>query len=208
MVRKTQSKWPDDFLKMASALHKDSRLIWRASLQDKSDNWRRAYIRAVFSEIDALISGLKDGIRETQKVDDLPLSDDDQKKLDEFFVRQSENGKPIKKVFYPPFPENVAFTLDLYAYSNYVFSRIDKQSEEWQCLLKSSKIRNRITHPKTPSDLILTPDDIRMVHQTELWFQKAVISLLEASVKALRGQLKGLRKAKAGLPRGPNPPCQ
>jgi hypothetical protein len=51
----------------------------------------------------------------------------------------------------------------------------------WHCFLRSIKVRDRITHPKDPSDMAITNVEVKDVQEAVVWFDKAVGDLLDHS---------------------------
>jgi hypothetical protein len=66
---------------------------------------------------------------------------------------------------------------------------IDFSGSDWDNFRKSLAIRNRITHPKSRSDLVLTDDDIATSLAALFWFLTNITVVMAATNKAFRGYL-------------------
>ncbi len=195
MTKVRTQKWSSDLTKLLESLSKESNYFWIEYCQKKNDVWRRAYVRSVFAEMEAVIYCLKQSIKAVQKSDHLPLTIDEQKKLDEYYYQKGQGRKKVKISYFLPFAKNVSFTLDLFALANYVFDTINKNSSDWQNLIIASMIRNRIIHPKRPKEIVITDEEMKIIRVTELWFMNTVIEIMRKSVISLRGQIKGMSRS-------------
>ena len=184
-----------DFDKLIESLNDDIKILSRFIKKDSGQVWRRAYIKTIFSSIESIIFFMKRFIKVIQKNDDLSLSETQQKKLNEYYVIKTIHGKSRKNNYRLSFLDNVVFTIELFAYSNYIFMSIDKKCKGWKCLESSIKIRNRITHPKCSSDIFIDDPEINKVYQAYKWFYKTVIALFYDSSKTLMAQVDGLENA-------------
>jgi hypothetical protein len=61
---------------------------------------------------------------------------------------------------------------------------IDFSGSDWDNFRKSLNIRNRITHPKSRNDLVLTDDDIATSQAALFWFLDATSAVMEATNRA------------------------
>lgn len=184
-----------DFYKLIEELSKDIKVLEHTIKEDDNQTWRRAYVRAVFSSIESIIFNMKRFIKVIEKHDYLPLSETERKKLDEYYIEKSTNGKELIKVFRLSFLNNIIFTIELFAYANYVSMKVNKKSAGWKLLKESVKIRNRITHPKSSSDINLKKSELNKVYRAHKWFIDMTINLHFNSYKALMAQVNGLKKA-------------
>jgi len=165
----------EDHLKLFRNLDDDVRIIYQKIKKDDKQVWRRAYIKAIFSTIEATVYYLRRFIKKIQENDDLSLSLTQQKNLDEFYFAKTEKRNYKKKGFRLPFLEKIVFLIELFAYSNYLFIKIDKDNKGWKCLESSLRIRNRITHPKKYSDVFITDKELKLANQAYKWFYDTII---------------------------------
>lgn len=81
-------------------------------------------------------------------------------------------------------------------------SNIDFSASGWQDLRDAIQIRNRITHPKTLHDLLLSDRDVTSCANAMQWFLDASTRVMRETVSAAREYVDGvgdvLRDLKAG----------
>jgi len=79
---------------------------------------------------------------------------------------------------------------------------IDFSGAGWQNFTAAIEIRNRITHPKSLDDLMLTDSDLRSCNDALHWFLEASTHLMEATVLAARNHVEGVREVLIDLKSG------
>ena len=73
-----------------------------------------------------------------------------------------------------PLSSNIRFAILLKRKANGDSTPFDASVEWWGCLKKAIKVRDRLTHPRFPSDLVLTIDDIVDVINARSGFEEEV----------------------------------
>ena len=63
--------------------------------------------------------------------------------------------------------------------------QVDFSQAGWSHLQQAIKIRNRITHPKSTSDLTITPQDIATTNAGFFWLLESITSVMESTKIAL-----------------------
>ncbi len=71
--------------------------------------------------------------------------------------------------------------------------KTDFSNAGWSNLKQTIKIRNRITHPKSASDLEVTPEDIAISQAGFFWLLALIADVMEASKNASANHLAALR---------------
>jgi hypothetical protein len=71
--------------------------------------------------------------------------------------------------------------------------KIDFSTTGWSNLKQTIKIRNRITHPKSASDLEVTPEDIAISQAGFFWLLALIADVMEATKNASANHLAALR---------------
>lgn len=61
----------------------------------------------------------------------------------------------------------------------------DYRSRGWQSLLDSVPVRNRITHPRSPSDLEITDDEVAKVREALVWFINERSRVIDTATKQI-----------------------
>jgi hypothetical protein len=72
----------------------------------------------------------------------------------------------------------------------------------WQTLQQAALIRNRVTHPKTAADLILSEDDVETVLEGLYWFLGQASDAMEALIGVRKDYLGQLEEVLAELRAG------
>jgi hypothetical protein len=174
-----------DYRESLLVLMRDVAIINDSLRKENNQFWRRTYFRTTFSVYESILSNLKAEIRAIRKFDYLGLSKKEEKKLNEFYDVSDKKGKMKRRFYRLSFLQNVVFTLELYAYSNYVFSKVKTQSKGWKALERSLCVRNRITHPKTLLDLQVSESELAEAIKSFEWFVKIIIQLHSQSTRSL-----------------------
>lgn len=137
---------------------------------------RRAYIRAVFALIEALVFTSKQAILR----DRMNYSDAEMAMLREETYNVSK-GAAFSQMKFIPIEENFRFML---AMMNRRAKEEHKESFDgagWQAFKQATKIRHRLTHPKQRTDLDVTDTEIEIFHTTFSWvfscFMRGIVSL-------------------------------
>lgn len=81
---------------------------------------------------------------------------------------------------------NVRFAFKLFAKSNGSRHELRVESNGWQCIQRSLKVRDRLSHPKRFSDLAVSDDEYVDSYKAFIWFERQVMLSLEASRDALK----------------------
>jgi len=68
--------------------------------------------------------------------------------------------------------------------SNTTF-KIEKNSKEWSSFNEALKIRDRLTHPKSTNDLIISDVELEAVEKTFMWYFASIIAILNSAKKSL-----------------------
>jgi hypothetical protein len=70
------------------------------------------------------------------------------------------------------FSKRVRCAIDAYAAASRVPSRLDTNAAGWQALTTASLVRDRIVHPKTPADCVVSDTDLQTTRAGATWFVK------------------------------------
>jgi len=107
-------------------------------------------------------------------------------------------------------PENFHFVLKAFAKDTIPDLDIRKDTAGWTNFRNAFHIRNRVTHPKVDSDLLISDRDVGCVQRAFLWYQKVLVRtgligglLLNTKYDKVRSELKSLGKD-PGPSVGPN----
>jgi hypothetical protein len=153
---------------------------------------RRLLVRSIFAFIEAVSFALKsEAIRGSGK--NVPTPEELSIAREESFDLDDRGHIKKTKAKLRTIP-NLRFAFHLYSRISGFEYELDSSCTEWQRLVESLKVRDRLMHPKSLNDLTITNDEIASALSAYLWFEAEVISLLEEHGETLRGELNQLLK--------------
>ena len=90
----------------------------------------------------------------------------------------SHTGEIKSSEKFSPFTANLLFTIKLCGekFNGSVFA--DTQDDNWQHVLKFVRIRNRLMHPRTMSDVQISERDVESLNRAQDWIRKAFRSVV------------------------------
>jgi hypothetical protein len=139
---------------------------------------KRTYVKTVFQYVEGILFAMKRIILE--HIDD--LKDSEIIRLQEFKMVGLSIDKLKEEPVWLSLEENIKFTFNRYGKvraQNYQ-TRFD--CAEWDIFKECIKIRNRITHPKHSSEMIITDEDVIKVKASYDWFFKILNELQQHEV--------------------------
>ncbi len=98
----------------------------------------------------------------------------------------------IKEEKFLPFIDNIEFTLRITARAIASEHKLAVGDNEWDLLRKASKIRNRLMHPKTTSDLLVSVDELHFVGRAFEWLSVQLVELIFGMRKKKTPELEEL----------------
>lgn len=171
-----------ELLKLQIELNSDVAYCIERGLDEKwqSQFWRRALFRAVFAHIEGILYQLKQIAFQTQGTRfDCNFALAEVALLKEETYSLNENGTiRIKTDDFPRFKSNFRFVFSIVIKAFQLQFRIDFDNDSgWSQLNEALKIRNRLTHPKESSQLIVTDKELETLNKVDVWFASQVQSL-------------------------------
>jgi hypothetical protein len=104
-------------------------------------------------------------------------------KSESYVVRA--NGEVQSSVKFYPFKEHLLFTLKLFARRFNVKAMPDTSGSGWQAVQAFIEIRNRLMHPKSMRDLVISEAEVTTINEAQDWLRGAFKSLF--SPELVRG---------------------
>ncbi|HKV37007.1 MAG TPA: hypothetical protein VJP89_21890 [Pyrinomonadaceae bacterium] len=149
--------------------------------------WARASIRAFFAGMEALTFEMRLGLRQaiearlhTLPLDEIPLLADQMLELD-------ATGTPKPRQRFIPIERNFRFLFPRFAAMFGSKVTLDVADAGWNDFTRTVKIRNRITHPKSPQDLTLDAEDVSAAMRAISWYSEVMTSLIK-ELESLLGE--------------------
>jgi len=129
--------------------------------QDPSVYNKRVVFRVAFSAIEGLIFMLK-----TQLLDGLPIEEGTYSLAEIALLREEgyqldNRGNTVVRTQFLRAADNLLFTWKMYFRGILPEFAVDLSGSGWNSFMLSALSANRITHPRSSSDLELTDDDVK-----------------------------------------------
>jgi len=144
---------------------------------------KRNFIRVLFASVEGLAWLYREHVKSVA-VDVGELSSEIEAALRDRTYLVSESGKVTSQPRYLSLVATIRITTRL-------AQRIDKTvevdfgSEGWSALKATIELRNRLTHPKSQSDLEISPEDVARAWTGSLWLTRLVVETLTATQREL-----------------------
>lgn len=152
------------------------------ALLDEKDTqfFRRAYIRSIFALIEGTIWLIKQVCLKAKPhrghrfidVAEYALLTDQSYEL-------KNNGEPSVQTKYLKLPDNLRFTAKVVQRLFQATLDLGVGTTKWENFLKSVRVRNRITHPKTAEELTIKDDEISLCKEVSSWFNDLVYAFFQ-----------------------------
>lgn len=182
----------DEFNDMVDILSSDIHLIGDQLNAQDIQVWRRALYRTVF----AFIEGINSCFKKDVLLSWSGIIGEDTKLLLQDLKSITDNeGNPRIVRSFQPFGQNLDFAFETYAWTSGSSFVIDKNSSGWKSLIAANKVRNRIVHPKNPSDLTISDEEMDILRVVKQWYGEQVQNLFKSASKALLDELQAFKKA-------------
>ncbi|WPX87529.1 hypothetical protein PsasTeo6_13816 [Pseudomonas asiatica] len=147
--------------------------------RDDNQFTRRAYIRSIFAMIEGTTWVLKQTLLKALEMKGKTFQPGEYELLSDKSYELKENGDIKEQTKFPKLPDNIRFTYKaLGKYTNTEF-KVGVGTIAWSNFLEALKIRNRITHPKNPSEFFVSDSEIAICQQTTSWFNLLTLQSTE-----------------------------
>ncbi|MBA2113245.1 hypothetical protein [Bremerella alba] len=156
----------------------------------------RMLIRAIFSTIEGVVYCMKQIAASSRDLDE-QLTLEELLICKEVGIDLKNNGKIKDSRMRLRFAPNLRFAFAILSKVLAPSFSLDTSKEGWNCMIRSVEVRNRITHPKNASDLVLTPEELSTALTAYLWFNQqneVMISLFDQRVEKSRDFWQEMRR--------------
>ncbi len=162
----------EEFNLIGKALTDDLHEIVRIRGTPPSACMRRLYMRTLFTSFEGRLYALKQFILSLEQ-SLLPwklprgtghvvlFTDEQRAMLKEFTYKLTSGGEAQIATYYPKFSDSFKFTMNVLHKVMRLKSNVDYGGQGWHAVIESQKIRNRLTHPKSSADLVVTDDELK-----------------------------------------------
>lgn len=134
---------------------------------------RRSYVKTAFSSMEGVLFAMKRILLS----DSRNLTDEEIIKLQEYKLIGPSENKLKKDLVFLRTEDNIKFVIRTYEKVKVQGIKTDFNCKEWEEFKIGINIRNRITHPKHSSDLLITENELEIISHAYDWFFKVFHNL-------------------------------
>jgi len=165
----------NELLDLFQLLHQDVAaslaMIQRESVTNTVDLfWRRAYVRSVFAFIEGVTYRMKLLAFEDKDKPDVNFLPEELAFLLEEDFDLNEKGEVISTPAKISLTKNIRFAFKAIARASSINYELKVGDYGWDALRKAAKVRDRLMHPKSIEDLVVSNDDIDLIIKGSTWF--------------------------------------
>lgn len=170
----------------------------RQALRDENRSaeqfWASTMIRLLFAAVEAVTSSMRDLVLKNQEHITPPLTLGEMSVLGE--VRYaSRKGEVVEQPSFNRGEENVLLALSYFPAIWSARRPVDRASDGWKDFRAATRVRHRLTHPKSTADLEVSREELAISARTMKWFYSTqVTALIEEGTRAARATLDDLKQ--------------
>ena len=191
------SKVLNDFTAIVDIAIADISMSRKMVNKNQNQFWRRTFVRSLFAGIEGINHRIKHFSILLANIHEIDLTHAEIAVLSEETYSLNEKGVATSSKSKLRTKENLCFTvrtLSRVCNSSY---EVDRNSEEWVSFNEASRIRDRLTHPKSSDDLIISDTELTTVQNTFKWYFSCIIDLINISKGSLEALLEKAAREKA-----------
>jgi len=182
-----------DIVKVATA---DISLSRKMINKNQKQFWRRTFVRSFFAGVEGINHRIKNVSMLLADILKIELSHAEIALLREETYNLNEKGDVISAKSKLRTKDNVCFTLKTFARVSNATYEIERNSKEWSSFNEALIIRDRLTHPKSSNDLMISDDELEALKKTFRWYFSCMIDLLNSVTNSLEALLENDAKEK------------
>jgi hypothetical protein len=172
-----------DFLDMQETLANDVQLLVDQLTGNDIQVLRRAVYGALFAYIEGMVFSLKKEIMLLRK----QVGWEPRGKEKRLLTEKKEivvNGETIvTRTYHVSLSRSIPYAFREYAFMHWFDFEIDTEDGGWKALLEAQAVRNRLTHPKYPRDLIIADKELLLIVSGASWFDNNLKTLFAECAK-------------------------
>lgn len=155
--------------------------------------WRRTFVRAVFADVEAVVFSLRNGCLAAAELTDFALSPAQVTLLQEESFEIDSHGRPKVRPLMTSIERNLRFVFDSFA-EVHKLEKVSLGVTGWERFRAAVEIRNRITHPRKLSEVLISDDETSTARQAAIWFNDATHYLHSGALKHIAHEREVLRQ--------------
>jgi hypothetical protein len=170
-----------DYIALTNVLDRDVVASRTALLQVDSQFTRRQFVRAVAADIEATIGSMIRIALGVYRAEDEPFTPAEYALLQERVLELRQAGTAYEAAARLTTKTNIRFAFSVFARAIESHNSLPAQDSEWTALEQTLAIRDRITVPKSSLELDISDDELRVVHEADIWFDTHCAEALKTS---------------------------
>lgn len=187
----------DELREIQESLGQDILICTKMLEQEDNQFWRRTLVRSSFAFIEGMVHRMKQLAFEVCSYEGISLSRSEAAMLLEEGYELNDKGEAISKMNYMHITKNVRFAFKLLARAYGVNHELKVDDAGWDNFKKALKIRDRLMHPKSSSDLNVDDADGTTVGEAFGWFGQNAHDLQAKMVSSLDERTEALKAGRA-----------
>lgn len=145
--------------------------------------WSRTLLRTFFSWVEAQTYEMRLFIRTAHQLGALELSDGEISVMLDVSYELDKRGEPTPRPRFQPIERSMKITYRLFGQFFELNSTLPIGENGWRLFLESIQLRNRLTHPKDPSDLDVSYEEAVDMIAAINWYFTNLTALLNSCTK-------------------------
>jgi hypothetical protein len=180
----------DKFRKVSAILLADVEIATHHHQSAPTDYTRRTLAKTLFTYLEGHLFSFKQAVLAFEEI--LAISPpsstmksrvnlftvEERATLEEFTFDLSSGGRARKQTYYPRLTDSIKFTVDVFHRGVRLNNDVDFNCGGWNDLVAGQRIRNRLTHPKSPQCLCITEEELRVVDSGVRWYESITEHML------------------------------
>lgn len=158
--------------------------------QKESQFWRRTLIRCILVVTESSVWNMKNMVPKLADISGVQLTARELLTAKEVRIGLDKDGNESERPKFLPLRDNIKATFALFAKVHKATYAINS-NQEFDALCVTYELRNRLMHPKIPSDVPVSDDDIRKSQRGIKWLSDEYVTLLGVCESAVAQWMQG-----------------
>ena len=184
----------NELMEVSRTLREDEIKCMNNAVKTREQFWRRMYVRSFFADVEGTTYRLKQQSLTAAKIFSVELQPKEISIINEEAYELTNNAQIRRKPVFSSIDRTVRFAFNIFmkAHREKLDLKLDSDNG-WSLFKKSSKLRNRITHPKNSNGLIISDEEFNNLLNAVKWFSNNMNLMMSILME------KGIFKIKKNL---------
>lgn len=140
---------------------------------------RRQFARAVVADIEATVGAMIQVALRIHRAGSDPFTAEEYALLQERVAELSDPNAPFEPTARLTTKANIRFAFSVFTRALHTEYTLPLDDQGWSTVMTAIAIRDRITLPRTAADLEISPDEMQILHEADIWFDKRCAEALK-----------------------------